>query len=123
MPFYNINNRNYLIVFFIFALLEVVLCSGITYGWPSIVIVFKSENFYLDLCKKWHEDHNTTEAFSDEKLAGCPDQEVRMNLIFTVAVFSLCANKFPAGMFIDNFGPRRVRMIGGYYFCSIFSIK
>ena len=121
MPFYDINNRNYQIIFFIFALFEVLLCSGITYGWASILIVFKLEKFNFDMCKEWIGEHNIIEALSADKLPGCPEQEGRMNLIFTVAVFSVCAVTFPGGIVIDKFGPTAVRIIGRYvYFVLLF---
>ena len=120
MAFYDINSRLYLVTFFVFALLEVLLCSGITYGWASIVVVFKLEGFYLNLCKEWYKEHNKTlptpggmSTLPGDKLPGCPAQEARFNLIFTVGMFSLCAIIFPAGIFIDKAGPRIARTVGG----------
>lgn len=215
MTFADVNNACYLAAFFCFAMLETLLCSGITYGWASIVYVFKTEFFYMHLCKDWYADQNktmpssgiyswisaslvrrrtttTTEppipaAFNmsnnflgtianptssvaisinnmlfptstdhtvsaaanltnillqttsqlvtpatitsnatnillvrggsgfvdDEKLPGCPAQDARLNLVFTISLFCLCGIKFPAGVFIDHCGPRIARAVGG----------
>ena len=213
MTFADVNNSCYLAVFFCFAMLETLLCSGITYGWASIVYVFKTEFFYMHLCEDWYAKHNqtmptsgihswisaplhqttkspfstaalnisdiffgtiTTPATSaainisnllfltstkspsvnssttnltnmpfstkspfssmsvtaanitkmlyvkggtgfvdDEKLPGCPAQDARLNLVFTISLFCLCGIKFPAGVFIDRCGPRIARVVGG----------
>jgi len=136
-PFYDIYSKTYLATFFCFALLETLLCSGITYGWASIVVIFKEQYFYMDLCVDWYRDHNKTFPgsgeksveslslenmtivgggagyFNDGKLPGCPIQDARLNLIFTVSLFCLCGVKFPAGVFIDRCGPRIARLVGG----------
>jgi len=49
----------------------------------------------------------------DGKLPGCPAQDSRLNLIFTVSLFCLCGIKFPAGVLIDRYGPRIARSVGG----------
>ena len=151
MSFAEVNSVCYLATFFCFALLETLLCSGITYGWASIVYVFKTEFFYMHLCENWYADQNKTmpskvmrkrilsppafEAYTrtvqhtnnnnfsfvrggtgfidDGKLPGCPAQDARLNLVFTVSLFCLCGIKFPAGVFIDRCGPRMARTVGG----------
>ncbi|XP_066913853.1 equilibrative nucleobase transporter 1-like [Clytia hemisphaerica] len=147
MTFADINNTCYLVSFFIFGMLETLLCSGITYGWASIVYVFKTEYFYMHLCEDWYAAQNKSlptpktrlsaidfvfksnpvntqpgeypivrggAAYIDDgKLPGCPAQDARLNLIFTVSLFCLCGIKFPAGIFIDKCGPRIARAVGG----------
>lgn len=131
---YNPNSSFYLLVFFAFALFETLLCSGIVYGWASIVIVFKMEYFFMGLCKDWEKKNSTTSksfvskntfltenytivgsavVVGDNTLPGCPEQDARLNLIFTVSLFCLCGIKFPAGVFIDKCGPRIARTVGG----------
>ena len=130
-PFYDVYSTPYLATFFIFALLETLLCSGITYGWACIVIVFKEERFFMDLCQSFDRNQNKTNEilainlnlptrvgsgpgyFNDGILPGCPMQDTRLNLIFTVSLFCLCGIKFPAGVFIDTCGPRIARAVGG----------
>ena len=131
MPHYDIYNKCYLGAFFVFAVVETLLCSGITYGWASIVVVFKLEHFYLSLCKPFYAEYNLT--FPDNinitnherivahgveqiggKLPGCPAQDSMFNLIFTISIFCLSGIKFPTGVFIDKCGPRIARSVGGY---------
>lgn len=167
MGFADVNSFCYLATFFCFAMFETLLCSGITYGWASIVYVFKTEFFFMDLCKDWyarqnktlprasssyrslygrkepswipstHPPHSITPVshlsssittlhpftdmvvrggagfVDDGKLPGCPAQDARLNLVFTISLFCLCGIKFPAGVFIDRCGPRIARTVGG----------
>lgn len=32
------------------ALLQTLLCSGVVYGWPSLVQILEAENVYVELC-------------------------------------------------------------------------
>ena len=143
LPFYDVYSTPYLATFFIFALVETLLCSGITYGWASIVVVFKEERFYMNLCKDFM--HNLRNKTNDHllldstltnativgggagyinggTLPGCPAQDGMLKLIFTVSLFCLCGIKFPAGVFIDRCGPRVSRLVGGLviFFCFIY---
>ena len=92
-----------------------------------MVVVLKMEHFYLDLCREWYKEQNKTLPnllrFSDglpslmtDELPGCPTQDDMFNLVFTVASFSLCGIKFPAGIFVDKYGPKLTRMVGGYIY-------
>jgi len=134
MPFYDIDKQAYTISFFFFALVETLLCSGITYGWASIVVVFKVEHFFLYLCNDWYEARNWTMPEDVEKvyfpkrysewigfnrteiLLGCPSQDTRFNLVLTISLFAVCAVKFPAGILIDYCGPRIARNVGGFMY-------
>ena len=133
LPFYDVHGTPYLTTFFIFAMVETLICSGITYGWASIVVVFKEERFYMDLCQSFFRNQNKTSKrlsnnlnlanasivsggagyFNDGTLPGCLTQDIRLNLIFTVSLFCLCGIKFPARVFIDKCGPRVGRAVGG----------
>ena len=133
IPFYDAYSSPYLVTFFIFALIETLLCSGITYGWVSIAVVFKEERFYMDLCRSFFRNRNKTNEkiakdsnlrhgrivrsaagyVNDGTLPGCPIQDARLNLIFTVSLFCLCGIKFPGGVFIDRCGPKIARSVGG----------
>ena len=130
MAFYDIDSRSYTVTFFIFAMIETLLCSGITYGWASIVVVFKIEKLFYYLCTDEIPFHNATDIpvtlspnmsvvgggghfVDDGKLPGCEAQNTRLNLIYTIALFCLCGIKFPAGVFIDFCGPRIARAVGG----------
>ena len=133
IPIYDVYSSPYLVTFFIFALIETLLCSGITYGWASIAVVFKEERFYMELCRSFFRNQNKTNEkiatgfnlqhgrivrsavgyVGDGTLPGCPIQDARLNLIFTVSLFFLCGIKFPAGIFTDKCGPKIARSVGG----------
>jgi len=126
MAFQDVENKHYLRTFFVFALFETLLCSGITYGWASIVYVFKVEYFYISLCGEEVSDvsrtslntsvtatSNATDIGGVDGLPGCLAQDTRFNLIFTAAVFFFTSIQFPTGLFIDKFGPKVARMLGG----------
>ena len=124
MVFRDVSNKHYLRSFFVFGLLEVLLCSGITYGWASIVYVFKVEYFYYgSLCHeastslKNNTNRSSTlasEIVGEDGLPGYLAQDKIFNLIFTVAVFFFTSVQFPTGLFLDKFGPRVARMFGGW---------
>ena len=120
MTFRDVTNKNYLISFFVFGWIEVLLCSGITYGWASIVYVFKVEHFYMALCDTKEmvslnqtASNASTISIGDDGLPGCLKQDKIFNLIFTVAVVCFTSVQFPTGLFIDKFGPRVARIVGG----------
>ena len=101
----------------VFGIVEVLLSSGITLGWTNIVVVFRLKHFYLKMCKQYYVRNNMTEFdivnTIDDKLLGCPNQEARLNLIFTVATFTLCGSVLVGGIFSDKCGQKTVRAVGG----------
>ena len=123
MAFREITNKNYLISFFVFGWLEVLLCSGITYGWASIVYVFKVENLFMTMCDSEEitslnqtvptNSSSASVLVGADGLPGCLAQDKIFNLIFTVSVFFFTSVQFPTGLFIDKFGPRVARIVGG----------
>ena len=124
---YDLRNKlPFQIIYLISSLIEVLLLSGITYGWASIAVVFKEEGFFKYLCpyQTRHSNHsadaNTTLATVTtvsrvpgryERVA-CSLQSKRFNLIFNVAVAFLCCFKFPIGLFADKYGPRASQILG-----------
>ena len=124
MAFHDVTNKNYLISFFIFGWIEVFLCSGIIYGWASIVYVLKVENIFLKVLCDPEEvvllNQTVPTNFSKESiligedgLPGCLSQDKIFNLIFTVSVFSYTLVVFPTGLFIDAFGPKLAQIVAG----------
>ena len=126
MTFQDVENKHYLRTFFIFALFETLFCSGITYGWASIVYVFKVEYYYFSLCGNAAESvngtslmpnasaaSNKTEILGDEGLPGCLAQDTMFNLIFTASLFCFTSIQFITGIFIDKFGPKVARVVAG----------
>lgn len=101
----------YLIVYFIFALIEILLMSGITYGWVSISSVFKKRGFFGELCNRFNRTAKSGVKRNDGH--SCLAQEKQLNLVFNVAVSLLCASKLFIGIFTDKFGPRCSQIFGG----------
>ena len=124
MPCFKRKGKPYLVVLFVFVLLEILLCGGIVFGWASIVVVFKAKHFYFDKCEISLE--NNSFSFTDvpalksmltanlvNTTLDCSRQNDRLNLVFTITMSLFSAVQFPTGIFIDKFGPRVTRMIGG----------
>ena len=112
------------IIFFIFAVIEVLLLSGITYGWASIATIFRQRGFFSYLCNidtfetknvtrnSSLVSHNSESMEHDATIAVCSLQRKRLNLILNVSLAFLCGAKFPIGLFIDYFGPRAGELVG-----------
>ena len=110
------------IIFFITAVIEVWLLSGIIYGWASIAVVFEREGFFQHLCSNMEIAKNGSVVNSSltqngtEKghfaIGHCPRKSKRFNLIFSVSLVMLCSTKFPIGLFIDRFGPKVGQIVG-----------
>ena len=118
--FYQSRSKNYLITLFVFGLIEILLCGGIVFGWASIVIVFKAKQFYFDKCIETPEKNfnNSFDNLFDTKdhanqIFDCLLQNDQLNLVFTVATSFLNVAQFPVGLFIDKFGPKTTRILGG----------
>ena len=111
------------VVFFIATVIEILLLSGITYGWASIEYVFQREGFFHYLCdtdSKGAKNNNTgNSAFRDNcstedyiAVDVCSRQSRMFNLVFNVSLAFLCTTKFPIGLFVDAFGPRAGQLFG-----------
>ena len=109
---------------FISSAIEVLLFSGITYGWASIACVFQHEGYFQDLCSDG--DRTLKNSTANTYAVGqnvssksvfdfgiCSLQSKRFNLIFTISLVFLCGSKLPIGVFIDKYGPRAGQTVGG----------
>ncbi len=122
-------------VFFAAAAFQVLLCGGITFGWATVVPVFKAEGFFYHLCEtvtSSKENRNFPNGsstvvnasstnnsriqdeykFDKVKVPECAYQRERLNLIFNLGVFTVAAGALPVGIFIDKFGPRISVIVG-----------
>eukprot|EP00794_Sanderia_malayensis_P014361 gene14361-15857_t len=117
-------SRLFKIINFVFTLLEILLASGITYGWASIIIVFMDMKFFENLCPAPMPQNSTMgntstlyarNAHPDKTVSNnrCIEQGRRFNLIFNVAVAVLGSAKLPIGIFVDKYGPRAGQIFGG----------
>ncbi|CAI7607363.1 unnamed protein product [Penicillium manginii] len=88
--------------------LAIVYCfvsAGIVFGFAALKPVLVSENVYRNYC-------------SLEELAQnvpvCDGQEIRLNLMFTIAAVATNVSALPVGTILDSWGPRVSGIIGGF---------
>eukprot|EP00057_Strongylocentrotus_purpuratus_P005421 XP_003730938.1 PREDICTED: solute carrier family 43 member 3 [Strongylocentrotus purpuratus] len=105
----------------LYACFENLIHGGIIFGWPSLVFVFIQLGYFSELCGDTNANatsslqlNNITDAQNLSKPGGvesCPEQESRLQLIFsvTVAVQALCM--FPVGFMFDYYGTRISRVV------------
>ncbi|XP_066921590.1 equilibrative nucleobase transporter 1-like [Clytia hemisphaerica] len=122
----DINSTGYLWMFFFGGVLDVLLSSGITFGWAGIVYIFKMELFFIDLCPLSIQqsaltsllDNTSNKTILQERsrfkhgFPGCIEQDSRLQLIFTVAMFVQSVTLFFSGILVDRYGPKMIRGIG-----------
>ena len=132
MALYRSSNRLlYQIVYFVSAIIAILLLSGITYGWASILVVFKEKGFFQDLCQSVKNSANASSLADNSTIlrthsryyqpAGCSAQSKMFNLVFNVSVAFLCGFKLPIGVFIDKYGPRAGQILGGLVPNTVFT--
>ncbi|XP_065666057.1 equilibrative nucleobase transporter 1 isoform X3 [Hydra vulgaris] len=117
----NWSETTYSVILFISILFEILMCGGIVYGWASVLVIFKAKQFYFDLCKTSYEANrfSITEEYTmntmrdGNTITDCSNQDDMLNLVFTTTMSIFNVFQFPAGLFIDKFGPKVARMIGG----------
>ncbi|PVH91901.1 MFS general substrate transporter [Periconia macrospinosa] len=89
--------------------LAVVYClfaAGPVFGYAAIKPVLLEEGVYRDYCTKEELD-------SDTRI--CYGQEIRLNLMFTVAAVSTNVVALPVGTILDRFGPRVSGLLGAAF--------
>ena len=110
----SIHSTTFKAVYFVSALLEIILFGGVIFGWASIRIVFTEEGFFSYLCTS--QGNKTTAASWGHNITSAPltciEQNKRFNLVFNVAVAFLCFAQFPVGHFADICGPRATQIVG-----------
>ncbi|XP_071178208.1 equilibrative nucleobase transporter 1-like isoform X1 [Mytilus edulis] len=113
---------------------EILLFSGIIYGWSSLVFIFTNEGFYADLCKKnqlitdveinfthgenvsgiYSGDHRNNITFfdsNDEEYKDCTEQESRLGLFFSIGVGFTWAGMAILGPMTKALGTRITRIV------------
>ncbi|KAH8657459.1 major facilitator superfamily domain-containing protein [Tricladium varicosporioides] len=86
----------------------VVYClfsAGIVFGYAAIKPVLVDENVYRNLCTKKE---------LEEGVRTCYDQEIHLNLMFTVAAVGTNVAALPIGAILDTLGPRICGIIGSF---------
>ncbi|KAJ6071121.1 hypothetical protein N7499_009135 [Penicillium canescens] len=81
------------------------LAAGIVFGFAALKPVLIRENVYRNLC---------TKAELEEGVDVCDRQEIRLNLMFTIAAVVTNVSALPVGTILDAYGPRVSGIIGGF---------
>jgi MFS family permease len=88
------------------AVLYCLFGAGVVFGYAALKPVLVDTGVYRDRCTK------------EELQAGvwvCYEQEVRLNLMFTVAAVSTNMCALPVGSILDRYGPRIASLIGVFF--------
>ncbi|KAF2018013.1 MFS general substrate transporter [Aaosphaeria arxii CBS 175.79] len=85
------------------AVIYCLLAAGVVFGYAAIKPVLIAEQVYRDQCTKDELD-------ADVPL--CYQQDLRLNLMFTIAAVSTNVAALPVGTILDRFGPRVSSIIG-----------
>lgn len=94
------------------AVIYCLFAAGVVFGFAAIKPVLLEEGVYRNQC---------TEKELENDVPVCYGQELRLNLMFTVAAVSTNVVALPVGTILDRFGPR-VSGILGAIFITIGSI-
>ncbi|KAK4694413.1 hypothetical protein P7C71_g3161, partial [Lecanoromycetidae sp. Uapishka_2] len=87
----------------VLAIIYCLLAAGIVFGYAAIKPVLVKEGVYRQLCDQEEKiDYDKT----------CDEQEIRLNLMFTIAAASTNAVAMPVGKILDDHGPRVCGVIG-----------
>ncbi|CAB3998141.1 solute carrier family 43 member 3 isoform X2 [Paramuricea clavata] len=108
----------------VFGIIEMVLFSGVIFGWANLVLVLKEEKYFKDLCADGDNGNTSLRKESSDDSEKCGKQDERLALIFTLSVFAFNVAGFIAGALLDKLGTRFVRLIGCFFFLltGIFAI-
>ncbi|KAK0251085.1 hypothetical protein B0A54_00026 [Friedmanniomyces endolithicus] len=88
------------------AVIYCLLAAGIVFGYAAIKPVLVEEGVYRDKC---------TQDELDEGVWVCYEQELRLNLMFTVAAVSTNVAALPIGTVLDRYGPRVASIVGTFF--------
>ncbi|PQE27208.1 major facilitator superfamily transporter protein [Rutstroemia sp. NJR-2017a WRK4] len=88
------------------AVIYCLLAAGIVFGYAALKPVLIEEGVYREYC---------TEKELEEGVRTCFDQEIRLNLMFTVAAVGTNVAALPIGMILDNYGPRVCGLAGSVF--------
>ncbi|KAF1846295.1 MFS general substrate transporter [Cucurbitaria berberidis CBS 394.84] len=80
-----------------FAVIYCLFAAGVVFGYAAIKPVLLEEGVYRNQCTKEELDQN---------VIVCYEQELRLNLMFTIAAVSTNVVALPVGTILDRFGPR-----------------
>ncbi|XP_072049638.1 equilibrative nucleobase transporter 1-like [Amphiura filiformis] len=88
---------------------ELLFYGELLFGWATLVYVLKEEGYYSHLCTNGTANNETTN--EENTPPTCAEQDVILNLVFTVGIFSLQGGILFAGLLFDYFGTRFLRLL------------
>lgn len=88
------------------AVVYCLLAAGIVFGYAALKPVLIREGVYREYC---------TEDELKEGVRTCFEQEIHLNLMFTIAAVGTNVAALPIGSILDNFGPRVAGIIGSIF--------
>jgi MFS family permease len=117
--------------------MALLACSGIIFGWPSLLLVFAREHVYADLCA-FNESTSAlpmatttsttstaalstvsmseTEMNQQVKVQLCDAALLRLGLVYTLGTAGFLLTTLPFGIVLDIYGARLVALIGAAVF-------
>lgn len=117
--------------------MALLACSGIIFGWPSLLLVFAREHVYADLCAFSEATSalpmaTTTTTTSTTTLSTmsmsetamnqpvevqlCDEALLRLGLVYTLGTAGFLLTTLPFGIVLDIYGARLVALIGAAVF-------
>ncbi|TVY38250.1 Protein FMP42, partial [Lachnellula occidentalis] len=87
------------------AVIYCLFAAGIVFGYAALKPVLIREHVYRNLCTKEE---------LEEGVRTCYDQEIHLNLMFTVAAVGTNVAALPIGAILDTLGPRVCGIIGSF---------
>lgn len=85
------------------AVIYCFLAAGIVFGFAALKPVLIREGVYHSMCSKEE---------LDKRQDVCYSQEIRLNLMFTIAAVATNVSALPVGTILDTYGPRVCGIIG-----------
>ncbi|XP_078284203.1 equilibrative nucleobase transporter 1-like [Rhinoraja longicauda] len=83
--------------------------AGIILGWPSLVFVLKTKEYFADLCLSVQNSSDSGAANATDKY--CDMQDERFTLIFTIASFVMPVATIANGFLLDYCGTMATRLL------------
>ena len=112
----------YLAVFSLVACLQMILTTGVIYGYASLLVIFKGMKLYNSKCNRASKLSNSTSTLAFGNSTGCevtfnedsfcPAQDKSLNLPFAIGVILKSLVKFPLGNLVDTFGAKSSQYLG-----------
>ncbi|XP_022109564.1 solute carrier family 43 member 3-like isoform X2 [Acanthaster planci] len=101
--------------------LECLCFGGWIFGWASLVFVFKQEKYFADKCQSLGStgeppvatvtaSSSSTVTHANYTEGPCAEQDAELQLVFTVANFSVSGAALPLGLLYDKMGTLFMRI-------------